>query len=69
MKTKMYFLIIMVIMMMICYDVCDQNMIGFDAHPKVGELLWGYEEPLLVGATMVLPPEEVKIMMIMCMRS
>ena len=50
-------------------DVCDQIMIGFEAHLKVGELLWGYEEPLLVGATMVLPPEEVKIMMIMCMRS
>ena len=46
-------------------------MIGFDAHPKVGELLWGYEEPLLVGATMVLPPEEVKmiVMMVMCTRS
>ena len=28
---------------------------------KVDELLWGYEEPLLVGATMVLPPEEVKV--------
>ena len=27
----------------------------------MGELLWGYEEPLLVGATMVLPPEEVKV--------
>ena len=25
------------------------------------ELLWGYEEPLLIGATMVLPPEEVKV--------
>ena len=49
------------------YDVCDQIMIGFEAHLKVGELLWGYEEPLLVGATMVLPPEEVKIVMMMRM--
>ena len=34
---------------------------------KVDELLWGYEEPLLVGATMVLPPEEVKVMISMKM--
>ena len=27
----------------------------------VEEVLWGYEEPLVVGATMVLPEDEIKV--------